>query len=265
MPTEMENYLFDLRGYLILPRAIDADHLAEMNAVLDRRLTEKNGRWRERAICSDPPFSAFFDQVVEADGSFLRLVDHPAWAQHLKRYIGSEDPPVPEGVNANAVRTGDGPVLEGACASVLGPGVATRLHSGAHKRRVYTQYRFHNNQFRCGQVNIILALNDIGPGDGATMVVPGSHKSNLVHPAFNGPRFEEGGSLDGMEAAVEVELKAGDALLFVDCMAHGSARRVNPGLRRVLIYRWGPNWNVYQPSADFLTGLSDEQRCWFNR
>ena len=113
----------------------------------------------------------------------------------------------------------------------------------------------HNNRFRCGEVNIILALNDIGPNDGATMVVPGSHKSNLLHPAFSGSTFVEGGSLDGMEAAVEVELNAGDAVLFVDCIAHGSARRTNPGVRRVLIYRWGPHWKVYQPPADFFGQL----------
>ena len=33
MPTEMEEYLFDLRGYLMLERAVDADHLGEMNAI----------------------------------------------------------------------------------------------------------------------------------------------------------------------------------------------------------------------------------------
>ena len=265
MPTEMEDYLFDLQGYLILPQAVDADHLSEMNAVIDQWLTAADARWREKARQSDPPFSASFDNVVERDPSFLSLVNHPAWAQHLKRYIGGEDPPVTEGTHypADAKRTGDSPVLEGATASIRGPGVATRLHSGAHKRRMYTQFRFHNNRFRCGEINIILALNDIGPGDGPTMVVPGSHKSNLLHPAFSGPTFVEGGSLDGMEAAVEVELNAGDAVLFVDCIAHGSARRINPEVRRVLIYRWGPHWKVYQPPADFLASLSEEQQSWF--
>ena len=50
---------------------------------------------------------------------------------------------------------------------------ATPLHSGAHKRRVRTQFRYHDSEFRCGQLNILVALTDIGPGDGATMIVPG--------------------------------------------------------------------------------------------
>ena len=269
MPTEMEDYLFDLRGYLILKQAVDIDHLSEMNAVIDRWSTEADAQWQEKSIRSDPPFSISFDKVAEKDASFLELVDHPAWAEHMKRYIGSQDPPSQEDAEtlypSNAIKTGDSPVLEGATADIRGPGIATRLHSGAHKRRTYTQFRFHNNRFRCGEVNIILALNDIGPGDGATMVVPGSHKSNRLHPAFKQPNFEEGGSLDEMEAAIGVKLNAGDALLFVDCMAHGSARRINPGVRRVLIYRWGPNWKVYQPPEDFLASLSNERRNWFYR
>ena len=33
---------------------------------------------------------------------------------------------------------------------------------------------------------MLLALTDIGPGDGGTMVIPGSHKSNLIHPSVDG-------------------------------------------------------------------------------
>ncbi|MDP6598786.1 MAG: hypothetical protein QGI86_23380 [Candidatus Poribacteria bacterium] len=44
-----------------------------------------------------------------------------------------------------------------------------------------------------------------------------------------------------MPAAVEVQLQVGDAACFVDCLAHGSARRVNPGQRRILIIRYGPH------------------------
>ncbi len=45
-PTEMEEYLFDLRGYIVLKNAVDAEHLAEINAIVDTyRDLEPNG-WR---------------------------------------------------------------------------------------------------------------------------------------------------------------------------------------------------------------------------
>ena len=53
----------------------------------------------------------------------------------------------------------------------------------------------------------------IGPGDGASMVIPGSHKSNIIHPEFGqaAMKTETGTSVDGITGAVEVYLNAGDA------------------------------------------------------
>ena len=138
------------------------------------------------------------------------------------------------------------------------------MHSGAHKRRQFTQFRYHNNEFRCGEVNIMIALNDWHSGDGVTMVVPGSHKSNIIHPAFATPAREPGGSLDTVEGAVEVLMNTGDALLFVDCLAHGSGMRVNPGVRRSILYRYGPRWKTYQPDQELIDRLTPERQAFMN-
>ena len=94
------------------------------------------------------------------------------------------------------------------------------------------------------------------------MVVPGSHKSNLIHPAFSDSSGIK--SLEAVEGAIEVSYKAGDALFFVDCMAHGSAERVNEGERRILIIRYGPHWGNdrygYQPSPELIDRLTSERR-----
>ena len=66
----------------------------------------------------------------------------------------------------------------------------------------------------CGQVNILIALTDIGPGDGGTMVIPGSHKANFQHPHFEQHRMGPGQSVDGIEGSIEISMQAGDALLF---------------------------------------------------
>ena len=73
-----------------------------------------------------------------------------------------------------------------------------------------------------------------------------------------------GNSVDGIEGAIEVHLKAGDALLFVDAIMHGSARRMNPGQRRIAVYRYGPSWgsfrHSYRPSAELLARLTPQRR-----
>ena len=249
MPTEMEDYLFDLRGYLILEQALSAGEVDELNERLDRLFASREP--------SDPNLNAkkgyenfgrSLGDIVECGEPFERLIDHPSWTDHLHRYIGGEDRPI----------------LEACSAIFRGRDQASRLHSGAHKRRMYTQFRYHNNEFRCGEINIMIALNDWRPGDGATMVVPGSHKSNIIHPAFATPAHKPGGSLDTVEGAVEVLMNAGDALLFVDCMAHGSGKRVNPGVRRSILYRYGPRWQTYQPNRDLMDRLTPERRAFMN-
>ena len=111
-----------------------------------------------------------------------------------------------------------------------------------------------------------MAFNDIGPDDGATMVVPASHKANFEHPEARNNAIKQGEatSADGMEAAVEVHLKAGDALLFVDALMHGSAKRINDGLRRIAVYRYGPSWGFfrhpYRPTQHLLERLTPERR-----
>jgi ectoine hydroxylase-related dioxygenase (phytanoyl-CoA dioxygenase family) len=109
-----------------------------------------------------------------------------------------------------------------------------------------------------------MALTDIGPGDGGTMIIPGSHKANFQHPHFDHHKMAEGASVDGIEGAVEMQMKAGDALLFVDALSHGSAKRSNEGQRRIMVYRYGPSWgnfrHGYRPSPELLERLTPERR-----
>ena len=99
------------------------------------------------------------------------------------------------------------------------------------------------------------------------MLIPGSHKSNFEHPDFRAYSMGVDGrpSAEHIEGSLEVHLRAGDALLFVDCCTHGSARRENVGERRILVNRYGPSWgnfrHGYRPSPELLARLTPRQRC----
>ena len=47
MPTELEDYLFDLSGYLVLEKAISTDHTHQLNTDLDPYVSMKLGEWRQ--------------------------------------------------------------------------------------------------------------------------------------------------------------------------------------------------------------------------
>jgi len=117
-----------------------------------------------------------------------------------------------------------------------------------------------------GQINCITALEDIGPGDGPTTLIPGSHKASIPHPKLAGEsrvyRSDEAAGIAlGMR---ELYLEAGDVLLFTDAITHGSAARTNEGYRRMLLYRYSPRWIRtrfnYDPSPDLLARLTPERQ-----
>ncbi len=255
MPTPMENYLFDLRGYLILEDVLTADEVAELNACIDNILPIEPDEWDGyiRAQGKDQQ-NIQLHQIYEAGKPFENLIDHPGWIDKVQHFVGGEGTfdhwPSPLFIDENFV-------------IIREAGKATPMHSGGYDGVKRTQFRYRNGRFQCGQINILLALTDMLPGDGATMVIPGSHKSNFPHPQSI-DRNQRLDSLEAVVGAVEVNIRAGSAILFVDALAHGSARRTNPGQRRVCIYRYGPGWgnfrHGYQPSPELLDRLTPAQR-----
>lgn len=250
MDTDLEDYLFDLRGYLILEDAIEQSHVEDLNAALNAIPPLEYGQWHGNVHRFDNNGEAGCElqNIVEAGEPFERLIDYPSWISLLRRYCGEAESYV------------EGLFIDECFASIRRTGGYFPIHSGGHHGAVRGQYRYANGVFRCGQVNILLALTDIGSGDGGTMIVPGSHKANFPHP-----QAQFGIPMDDVAEAREVHLHRGDALLFVDGLSHGASSRTNPGERRAVIYRYGPSWGAtrygYVYSKELLDRLTPERRA----
>lgn len=253
-PSEMDNYLFDLRGYLILRGALTGDQVGALNAAFDE-FPEDLDPWAwwgnvQRSDSEGDNHKGYeLQNVVEAGPAFEQLIDHPAWINYMRTWAGESDSYV------------EGLFIDECFASVRRSGGYFDVHSGGYHGALRGQYRYVNGVFRCGQVNALMALSDIGPGDGGTMVIPGSHKANFPHPGKPDGR----GRMDQVEGAIEVQLDAGDVLLFCDGIAHGgSSRTTTDGERRVVIYRYGPSWastrHGYRYSPELLERLTPAQR-----
>ena len=256
-PSDMEIYLFDLGGYLRLPKALNENEISDLNRGLDSMPSLQPGDWSGYVHGHSYRTSdgINYQQIYEAGEPFERLIDHPQWIEKVKHFVGGE----------GTFDYNHGPLfIDENFANFRVPGEAIGIHSGGHSAAKRNQFRYHNGCFMCGQINILIALTDIYEGDGGTMLIPGSHKSNFEHPKFADHRMAPGASVDGIEGAIEVQMTAGDVLLFVDTLSHGSAKRVNPGTRRILVYRYGPSWGQfrygYRPSQELLERLTPERR-----
>ena len=253
-PSALDDFLFDLRGYLVLKNAVDADLLADLNAAFDNFPPLAQGEWWGNAQRRDYTGDTGFElhNCVEAGEPFEKLIDHPSWIE-LRAPLLRRGGIVRAGALYRRVHR-----LDPAQRRAHHP-----VHSGGYRGALRGRYLYTDGVFRVSQCNVILALTDVGEGDGATMVIPGSHKSNFPHP--NQGDYAKGDRMDHLEGAVPLYLDKGDALLFVDGLMHGgSSREKTEGERRVTIYRYGPKWGAtrfgYEYSQALLDRLTPERR-----
>ncbi len=258
-PTPREIFAFDLNGFIIVRGVIGQEHITEINHSLDRLQHLRLGAWAGyvHGHSYGGREGLNLQQIYEAGECWECLIDHPAYIERVRTFVGGE-------LTFDYLH---GPLFMDECfASIRAEGEAIGIHSGNQDGCARTRFHVQNQRFHCNQVNVLIAWNDIGPGDGATMVVPASHKANFDHPDRESYRMRDGEatSAEGVEGAIEVHLKAGDALIFTDAIMHGSAARRNPGQRRISVYRYGVSWgrwrHPYRPSAALVERLNPRAR-----
>lgn len=250
-PSQEElDYLFDLNGFRVLRGALTSEQQDSVNAWVDSQDVDalNPGDW-----IGDVEVHTYgakdgvnFQNIIEGGPIFEDLIDHPAWIDDIGRYIE---------VGGHRLR------IDECFLNIRRGGGYIPIHSGGDSVRFSGLFRWHNGEWAVGMINILMALTDIGPGDGATTVVPGSHKSHVGHPHRD---WEAGVGGDRAIGMNEIHLKAGDALMFTDAICHGAMPRTNPGERRVLIYRYVPHLLAprlnYVPSEELIARLTPQRR-----
>lgn len=257
--SEIDKYLFDLNGYIVIKKALKKMEVRACNIIIDKLKKLKHNEWNGYVHGHNygGKEGLNLQQIYEAGKPFQKLIDHPSWINHMLEFVGGED----------TFDHNHGPLfIDENFANVRRAGDAIGIHSGNHEGTQRGHYRYENGKMHCGQINILIALTEIGMGDGGTVIIPASHKANFKHPEFDKNKMLKGkvSHAELMTGSKEIYLKAGDALLFVDSLCHGSAKRINKGERRVVIYRYGPSWGFfrhsYRPSKQLLKNLNNFQR-----
>ena len=208
-PTELQKYFFDLNGYIILKKAISSKEVKECNKIIDDLKNLKNGEWNGYVHGHNygGKEGLNLQQIYEAGKPFENLIDHPSWINHMQEFVGGK----------GTFDHQHGPLfIDENFANVRGPGEAIGIHSGNPEGIQRNHYRYQDGKFHCSQVNILIALTKIGPGDGGTVIIPSSHKSNIQHPEYKENKMKKNRvtSAENMTGSLEVYLDAGDALLL---------------------------------------------------
>ena len=270
MKGKIQDYLFDLQGYLVLEGAISDKDLLLINQWIDdhweyvenpwigeRGEGQNQSRWigNIQTHTYNIENGVNFQNIIEGGEVFEKLIDHPSWISLVRKYVNAA-------VNGLSIHEN--------FITVRGIGGYIHIHCGGHVPLSYLTFRQENTgEWMVGQINVLMALVDIGPGDGAPVLVPSSHRCTEIHP-----RLESNGQgliYDGITgkpagtafATKEIYLKAGDVLMFTDAITHGSAERTNSGYRRTVVYRYSPRFVRerfnFQTSDELLQRLTPER------
>lgn len=267
-PYEID-YLFELNGFVILKGAVSKPDLKEMNAWADahwdyvtnpgqRFGPSANGQWigNIETHTYSGEDGCNFQNIIEGADVFRRMIDHPAWIGHIRKWVNDA---------ANGVS------LHETLLNIRGKGGYIGIHCGGHIPCTYMTFRQANTgEWMVGQINVITALQDIGPGDGPTTLIPGSHKAAIPHPGLfvadgKTVTYRSDAPAGRARGMVELHVEAGDVLMFTDTITHGSAARTNEGHRRMVLYRYSPRWVRsrfnYQPTPEFWARMTPAQQA----
>jgi len=250
MLSQMEEYKFDLYGYMIIRDALSADYLQAANRWIDDLPPLEPGQLFGNIVVHSYGGidGTNLQDIIEGGELFEQLIDHPAWIEQVRHFIG----------------TRHRPYVHEAFLNIREAGGYIGVHSGGHVTDSRKRKGRDRGHWCCSYLSLLVALTDVGPGDGGTVVVPGSHNSDFPHPQQDSRAGISEGPGESLEGAVEVYLNAGDALLINDFLCHGSAERTNAGERRMVIFRYVPEIYGhrfgYVPSAELMARLTPAQR-----
>ena len=137
MPSEMENYLFDLRGYLVLERAVSAEQVGRINAAIDTIPPLKDGEWHGNV--QGHSYHGEIDgrnlqNIVEGGPEFEELIDHPSWIDYVRTYVGRKE----------------GLFIDECFASIRRTGGFFPVHSGGYRGALRGAFHYKDGVFRCG-------------------------------------------------------------------------------------------------------------------
>jgi ectoine hydroxylase-related dioxygenase (phytanoyl-CoA dioxygenase family) len=231
--TELERYLFDLQGFIVVENALDSEQIAGLQELLDKQI----------AIQNQPESTRLrFDCLLSWGKPYRDLIDNPRITPYLNELLGTQFRLDHDYMHI--VRQGAGPI-------------GSQLHGGATPYDPCQYYIFNQGRMYNGLTAVAYEFNDVYPGDGGFACVPGSHKSNFRFP-------EAWQNLEIPSSCVQaVTVKAGSAIIFTEALTHGTFPWKGKQQRRTLFYKYSPQpsaWARYYYNANEYPDLTLEQR-----
>ena len=238
--TEEQKYLFDTRGWLLLPGVLSDAETAEMREFCYRL---------QKDALSIPSH-----QRATVGGPLERLIDHPRIVGFMNEFVADE---------WLGTESGYGFRLESSFLALrragdtnFGPHGGSGAYSYPHNSHVYYSRL---GSVYSGLTRAVWELNPVQKGGGGTKFLTGSHKAAYPAPpsteSENSPLWED------------YDCPAGSLLFFTEAVTHTGARWTNPDSDRVALFQCyntvGSRWHNWEPKPEVLEGIAPLRRTLF--
>ena len=248
--TELEKYMFDLNGYLVLPGVLSDKEVDEINALMDEVLGDWHIKTNSGHIITgfdeETAKEENTDRKKNAVGFYSgRLLD---WGAPVRKLVGHEK------VLSYLIEvTGRTLRLDHQYAILMRAKPASAghgMHGGNTPYESVHSYHFRDGQIFSNLTAVSYALTDVLPGRGGFCVIPGSHKSCIARPhSFWDVAHPE-------KCFVHLPLRRGDAVVFTEALTHGALPWTSEedGERRALLFKYCPGYIQWEKRSQLPAG-----------
>lgn len=247
--TPGQRLFLEVNGYVVLEKVLSNAEVARMLAALQKLKREfistgnpEGRRIRRCLVESYSPRRMVLQHVLEADPEMLEYLTHPRIVAMVEETVGGKVRLEESGAIINRRDSG--------CFHYA-------FHRGAHPR--ISSY-VHDGLYHCMYVKALTNLTDLGPNDGGTAVIVGSHKlcsseDDIVAAAYENPSMIH-----------QVVAPAGSTLLFFETLIHATGPVRSARERTILIGGYShPKFQTHMlggegPSPQFVQQVPERLR-----
>jgi hypothetical protein len=240
--TPAQRYHLDVYGYVVVENTLSADQVGRLLEAMQKLKRDLIDRGPD-AVVRGCRFSAakshhhHFAHILEADPAIFDYLSHPRLVGMAEELVGG------------SVRLEESEAVINSPDPDADPDAPTRY--GFHTGTSPDVGTYHENGlYHCTFVKTLTNLTELGPDDGGTVVIAGSHKIKCPRQDIIACAYEDPSLIH------QVVAPAGSTLLFGEALIHATGIIRSQRQRVIVIGGYTPTmfqaWNGQEPSAAFI-------------
>jgi len=250
--TPAQRYHFDVFGYVVIENTLTENEVGTLREALQKLKRDciatgnpATAVVRNARVSAYKPHHMHFAHIMESDPAFLDYLAHPRLVAMAEEVVGGSV----RVEESEAIINSRDPNADPNAPLSYGFHTGTRPQYGT-----YTE----NGLYHCHFVKTLTNLTDLGPDDGGTVCIAGSHKVECSEQEIIACAYEDTSLIH------QVIAPAGSTLLFGEALIHATGR-IRSGRERVIIIGgYTPPmfqaWNGQEPSAEFVARTPEALR-----